>query len=230
MNPSTIETKLRNHSKRQELLSHSFFRHLETADVSRDLAAGFVGQWWHPLHYFPTFLARVIAASDSVTTKAATSRILFQELGEGSPARAHERIYLDTMTGAGFTEKEIARARPEPATAALVDGYAESSKAELTGLGFIYATEVADLVMVSGIGTAVRRAVGPVDLPWVDIHVQQEPAHVQEADAALAPAFTKTQAEEIITTAERAWELWIGFFDTLYGQATGGLAARQKMA
>jgi len=226
MSSATLETTLQNHPRRLELLHHDFFGYLQTAEVSHALAAHFLGQWWHPLHHFPTFLARTIAASESLTTKTAASRILFQELGEGTPSRAHERVYVETMVAAGFEQTEITGARPEPATSTLVAGYEESSNAELTGMGFIYATEVADLVMVNGIGTAVRRSVGEVNLPWVDIHVQQEPTHVHEAGVALSPGFTSTETAEIIATAEMAWILWIGFFDTLYSKATNRIAVR----
>ena len=40
------------------------------------------------------------------------------------------------------------------------------------GIGFIYATEVADLAMVSAIGTAVRSATGATGLSWVELMTQ----------------------------------------------------------
>jgi pyrroloquinoline quinone (PQQ) biosynthesis protein C len=219
MQSGTLEQALEKHPRRLALTQHAFFSHLQHAEVSRDLAARFVGQWWHPLHYFPTFLARSIAVSKSLTTKTATSRILFEELGEGHPAAAHEQIYIDTMKAAGFSDREIFETAAEPATAALVNGYADSSATDMTALGFIYATEVADLVMVNGIGTAVRRAVGNVPLPWVDIHVQQEPGHVKDADSALSTSLDMADRAIIIETAESAWNLWIAFFDALHQSA-----------
>lgn len=216
MSPSPLKQRLQQHPDRLRLVQHPFFDHLQTAAVTRELAARFVGQWWHPLHYFPTFLSNTIAASRSLAVKTATSRILFQELGEGDPSRAHENIYITTMQGAGFTPRQIVDAPPLPSTAALVRGYDESSRDPFTGIGFLYATEVADLAMVSGIGTAVRRAVGAERLPWVDIHVQQEPAHVHEADTTVDADLDEAQTGVVIRTAEQAWTLWVGFFDSLY--------------
>jgi hypothetical protein len=57
----------------------------------------------------------------------------------------------------------------------------------------MYGTEVADLAMVSGIGAAVRRVSGMKNLPCVDIHVLQEPHHVDEASNALEPELSDEQ-------------------------------------
>jgi len=214
-----LKEKLEKHSLRSELIRHPFFDYLEKADVSRELAAHFVGQWWHPLHYFPTFLSRMISSTGTLAVKTATSQILFQELGEGNVARAHESIYITSMQQAGFTLEQITQAKALPSTAALVSGYEASSYNELTGIGFMYATEVADLAMVSAIGTAVRRAVGPIKLEWVDIHIQQEPGHVSDASGTIALDYSEFEVAEIIGTAETAWKLWIGFFNALYALA-----------
>jgi pyrroloquinoline quinone (PQQ) biosynthesis protein C len=215
MHTQELREKLVGHPDRTRLVDHRFFAYLQTAPVSRELAAQFVGQWWHPLHYFPTFLSRTIAVADQLVVKTATSLILFQELGEGRVDRAHEQVYISTMRDVGFTLEQISGTAPFPATAALLEGYRQASQSELGGIGFIYATEVADLAMVSAIGTAVRRATGATSLPWVEIHEEQEPAHRQEADVAISAEFSSTQVATIMTTAERAWSLWVGFFDAL---------------
>ena len=225
METMTLRQKLERHALRSRLVQHPFFSYLDNAVVAPKLAADFVGQWWHPLHYFPTFLSRLIASAESMKVKSATARILFQELGEGDSSKAHEVVYISTMESAGFTLEQIAGQAPLQTTAALVEGYATAAAKELTGIGFMYATEVADLAMVSAIGTAVRRAVGPMKLEWVDIHVQQEPDHVHEADTTLSLDFTARETSEITTTAEIAWRLWIGFFDSLYSLAQQTRAA-----
>jgi hypothetical protein len=69
--------------------------------------------------------------------------------------------------------------------------------------------------MVSGIGNAVRRVTGAKDLPWVDIHVLQEPDHVEQVNEAIEPDFTDEEVNEIVARAEEMWSLWIAFFDRL---------------
>jgi len=219
----SIKEELENHPRRLQLIHHPLFDYLKTHPISRDQAATLIGQWWHPLHYFPTFLARTIAASSSMEVKSATARILFQELGEGRSSQAHESIYVTTMQEVGFTTSQIVEAEPLPATAALVGGYESASEAESTGVGFTYATEMADLVIVSALGTGIRQAVGAKSLPWVDIHVQQEPDHVQQANTAISQHFTQAQLTEMLAAAEEAWGLWCGYFD-----GVSGLIDREK--
>ena len=127
--------------------------------------------------------------------KTAISKILYQELGEGNPERAHERIYVSTMKDVGFDEATVSQAPPFEETRRLVQRYREASGDRLGALGFVYGTEVADLAMVSGIGNAVRRVTGAQDLPWVDIHILQEPDHVEQVNEAIEPDFTDRGGE-----------------------------------
>ena len=210
-----LKETLKSHPLRQKLISHPFFDRIRTAPLSRGQVATFLGQWWHPLHYFPVFLSRLISVSPRVELQTAVSKILFQELGEGDARRAHEVLYVDTMTPLGFGKAEVCGAAPFPATARLVAAYAESSAELLAGLGFMYGTEVADLAMVSGIGTAVRKATGAKKLPWVDIHVEQEPEHVARANDTLGLDLSESQEKQLLAAAESMWSHWIGFFDEL---------------
>jgi pyrroloquinoline quinone (PQQ) biosynthesis protein C len=210
-----ITERLAENPLRRELIHHPFFKDVKSADLTRDQVGVFLGQWWHPLHYFPNFLSRTIDAVPVLEMKTAVCKILNQELGEGDPAMAHERIYVTTMESAGFDRATVAQAPPFPETRRLVQRYEEASAERLSALGFVYGTEVADLVMVAGIGNAVRRVSGMKDLPWVDIHIQQEPDHVEQANEALEAGFDATEVDTIVASAEEMWKLWIAFFDRL---------------
>src|SRR5262245_28917191 len=144
-----LQKRLRSHPLRKKLIAHSFFSRVGTAALSHDQVALFLGQWWHPLHYFPDFLSRLISVAPQVAVKTAISKILYQELGEGNPARAHEVCYLETMRPLGFGDEELSGAEPLPSTRDLLALYADSSTNLLAGLGCLYGTEVADLAMVS---------------------------------------------------------------------------------
>lgn len=183
--------------------------------LSREQIALILGQWFHPLHYFPTFLSRLISVTPDIETQTFISRILWEELGEGDPQNAHEKIYRQTMTDGGFSLSEIAEAPPSEATRELVAGYEASSKSYLAGLGFLYGTEVVDLPMVSTIGELMRRSTGQRNLPWVAIHVAQEPGHVESSNETLKPSFAADEQGQIIESAERMWRLWINFFKSL---------------
>jgi len=171
-----------------------------------------LGQWFHPLHYFPTFLSRLISVLPKLETQTYVSRILWEELGEGDPRRAHEKVYIETISDGGFAKEQVAGTPPLNATRKLVEGYEQASTNWLPGLGFLYGTEVVDLPMVATIGELMRRCTGKRNLPWVNIHVSQEPGHVDSANATLKPAFTEEEQREIVKDAEQMWTLWIDFF------------------
>jgi pyrroloquinoline quinone (PQQ) biosynthesis protein C len=190
---TAITAMLEQNPFRKDLIHHAFFKEVKTSDLSRDQVGIFLGQWWHPLHYFPNFLSRTIDAVPLLETKTAVCKILNQELGEGDPARAHERLYISTMEAAGFDRAIIAGAPPFDETRRLVQRYREASADRLSALGFVYGTEVADLAMVAGIGSAVRRVSGLDRLAWVDVHVHQEPDHVEQASEALESGFSERE-------------------------------------
>jgi Iron-containing redox enzyme len=184
----------------------------ECGTLSTEQAIVILGQWFHPLHYFPTFLSRLISVSPEIETQTYVSRILWEELGEGDPRRAHEKVYIDTMSDGGFEKEQVAGAPPLNATRRLIEGYEQASTNCLSGLGFLYGTEVVDLPMVATIGELMRRCTGKEDLPWVNIHVSQEPGHVDSANETLKAALTEEEQREIFKHAEQMWTLWIDFF------------------
>lgn len=211
-----ITERLEENPLRKELIHHPFFKEVRSsAEIDKEKVGIFLGQWWYPLHYFPHFLSRTIDQLDVLEMKTAIGKILYQELGEGDPARAHERIYITTMKDAGFDEATVAEAPPFEETRRLVQRYKEASADRLSALGFVYGTEVADLAMVAGIGNAVRRVSDMQDLPWVDIHILQEPDHVAQVNEAIEPDFSAAEIDQIVASAEEMWTLWINFFNRL---------------
>ena len=45
--------QLEDHPLRKELIHHPFFKEVRSSDLTREKVGVFLGQWWHPLHYFP---------------------------------------------------------------------------------------------------------------------------------------------------------------------------------
>ena len=199
----------------QAFLRHPFFTGVDSADLTREQAALLLEQWWHPLHYFPTFLARCVSVLPDIASKSAITRILNQETGGGVVGRAHEVIYVKSMVKCGFDADRVAGTAPYEETAALVAGYETASGERESALGSIFATETTDLLMVSSIGTAVARTTGVTDNKWVSIHVSQEPDHVDQARQALFSDLTPAGEDAVVESAEELWRLWSGFFDRL---------------
>jgi pyrroloquinoline quinone (PQQ) biosynthesis protein C len=209
---TNITDSLSANARKNELVT--FLKNLkdECGTLSTEQVVIILGQWFHPLHYFPTFLSRLISVSPDIETQTYVSRILWEELGEGEPRRAHEKVYIETISDGGFPKEHVSSASPLNATRRLVDGYEQASTNWLSGLGFLYGTEVVDLPMVATIGELMRRCTGKRNLPWVNVHVSQEPGHVDSANATLKPAFTPEEQREIVKHAEQMWTLWIDFF------------------
>lgn len=199
----------------QNFVRHPFFSAVDSAQVTKDQAAVLLEQWWHPLHYFPTFLARCVAVLPDIATKSSITRILNQETGDGMINRAHEVIYTRSMAKAGFDRDRITGTAPYEETAALVAGYEAATEHADTALGFIFATETTDLLMVSSIGKAVTAATGVSENAWVRIHVAQEPDHVDQATHALLADPESDQAATVLAAADQMWRLWTAFFDRL---------------
>jgi pyrroloquinoline quinone (PQQ) biosynthesis protein C len=209
---TNISDSLSASERKNELVT--FLKNLkhECGTLSTEQVVIILGQWFHPLHYFPTFLSRLISVSPQIETQTYVSRILWEELGEGDPRRSHEKVYIETISDGGFAQEQVAGSPPLNATRRLVDGYEQASSNWLSGLGFLYGTEVVDLPMVATVGELMRRCTGKRDLAWVNIHVSQEPGHVDSANATLKPAFTVEEQREIVHEAEQLWKLWIDFF------------------
>jgi pyrroloquinoline quinone (PQQ) biosynthesis protein C len=203
---------------------HPFFAAVGTAELTKEQANIFIEQWWHPLHYFPEFLARCVATLPDIAAKSAITLILNQETGGGQVSRAHEVIYVESMDKCGFDRNRVTGTAPYQETVALVDGYRQACAQRESALGFIFATETTDLLMVSSIGKAIERTTGVTDNEWVSIHVEQEPGHVEEANHALLADFTPEQERAVLDAADEMWSLWTAFFDRLTAQSSVGVA------
>jgi pyrroloquinoline quinone (PQQ) biosynthesis protein C len=221
----SVGDRLANSPVHRKFREHPFFAAVSTAKLSTEQAATLIEQWWHPLHYFPTFLARCVAVLPDIAAKSAITQILNQETGCGVAARAHEVIYVESMGKCGFDRDRVIGTRPYPETAALVEGYRAASERRESALGFIFATETTDLLMVSSIGTAIERTTGIADNEWVTIHVEQEPGHVEEAHHALLSGFSAEEEDAVLRAANQMWQLWAAFFDRLVVESGVGASA-----
>src|ERR1041384_1324949 len=209
-----ISQMLRANEKKNELAAClNELKHNDT--LSKEQMVLVLGQWFHPLHYFPTFLSRLISVTPEIRTQTFVSRILWEELGKGDPQGSHEKIYIETITDGGFAVSDVAEAPPLPATQRLVAGYEKSSSSPLSGLGFLYGTETMDLPMVATVGGLMRRCTGKQDLARVNVHVAQAPGHVESSENSIRPALTAENQKEVIRNAEELWELWTDFFKSV---------------
>lgn len=209
---SDILVELGQHAKREHVVNHPFLRRIKTDKLTKSQVAIIVGQYWYPIHYFTEFLPKVIAIVPDLSMRSYVSKILWQELGEGDPAQAHESLYIETMVSAGINVSDVRDMPALPASTRLIEGYYQSTFDSFSAVGFLYGTEVIDLAMVSSVGAAVRNATGVMELPWVDIHLKQEPDHVTSVKRAVSVSLTEEQRRKVIAEAQAIWMLWSDFY------------------
>jgi pyrroloquinoline quinone (PQQ) biosynthesis protein C len=213
------------------LKAHSLLQRLRSEPFDHNQVGLVLSQWYHPLHFFPTFLARHVALSPNIPTRSFVSKILWQELGEGQPELSHEQVYVTTMKSVGFETAEFVDAEPLASTRALINEYDGARSDYLTSLGCLFATEAADLTMVAGIGQSVRKLTGARSLPWVDLHVRQEPDHTQSVANAIGVALTSEEITATSRAAENMFSRWIDFFSGIEGAVDqAGTRRMQKAA
>jgi pyrroloquinoline quinone (PQQ) biosynthesis protein C len=211
-----IVVEIKKLESRKELNQHSLIQRMRKETFSKEQVAVVLGQWFHPLHYFPSFVSRYIGICPDMVTKTLMSKLVWQELGEGDPKRAHEVFFINTMQDAGFTLDQFLEVEAFPATVELVSEYKDKSGYDhLASLGYVYATESADLLMVSSIGSAVRKATDVKRLPWVDIHVSQEPDHTDCVDHAVANDLSAEECNSVLASADSMFKIWCEFFSSI---------------
>lgn len=201
---------------KDKFMGHEFFKlttgspKVEVQDVEK-----FLGQYWHVLHYFPPFLSRIIERSTDLQVQTLVSKILYQELGTGDVKLSHELLFIETMKSAGFDLNILTNSQMNFATQKLMDGYFQSSAEYLSGIGYLYGTEAIDLIIVSRMGMAVKKVSGLKKLPWVDIHIQQEPEHTDCTEGMVKRDFNQEESLQILASAHLCWQRWIAFYDQL---------------
>jgi pyrroloquinoline quinone (PQQ) biosynthesis protein C len=226
MDAGLLESLKRNPGH-EAVTRHPFFGAVRERSLTREEVTIFLAQYWYPIEFFTTHLASLIAKLPTDgPLRTVVSRLLWQELGEGSYDRAHLYLYLKTMTDAGFAGADIVGAPALDATVRLVDGYRASCGHYLDALGWLYGTEVIDLTICTGLGRAVKNVSGKRELPWLTIHAEQEPDHVVIASAAMGEhasiAHSDLEATRIRAAAEECWRCWRDFFTAMHEQIGRG--------
>jgi len=210
----TLLKRIAKHESRDYVVNHPFLKRLRNESFSIDQVSILISQYWYPMNYFTVFLPQALAVSPTIPIKTFISKILWQELGEGDDTLAHETLYIKTMLEAGM----VIQSPPLPATERLIDGYRESTKTAAKSIAWLYGTETIDLLVVSSIGAAVRKASEKKELPWVDIHVKQEPDHVNSVRNVMNLPFSEEEQDIILEEAQRMWLAWSDFYNDIEEQ------------
>lgn len=184
--------------------------------VDRSLLVAAASQYWYPISEFPTFLGNAVGAVGDLETQNLIASILWEEVGQGRAEDSHTQIFVDTFEMAGVNPADIVDCAQTSATEHLMNVYRSSTATRAGAIGALLATEAIDLCIVEGLGTGLRQHVpGDGPLPWVDIHVEQEPGHTENSESAASDALDLAEAERIEAAAIQMWEAWADFFSAV---------------
>jgi len=197
---------------RRVFRDHSLF---EQTHLSLQQLTAVFSQYFEPLHYFPNFLSHLTALLPSLAQKTFVSQILYQELGEGIPHRAHEVAFLDCLKEMGISEDAIHHAPIFRETTELMTLYRDSSTNLELALGMLFATEVADLAIITGLHKLIKGRLGGAIPLWVKLHVEQEPDHVQASTATLCVAIKGVDSDKVLDFARDCAQAWHRFFTAI---------------
>jgi hypothetical protein len=195
-------------------------RWLRTTNLTKDQVTIVLGQWFHPLRFFVQFLATFVATLAKSNPQdpaiALIVTILHQEAGEGRPDRSHLELFIISMCGmAGFSNEVITGSAPFPATKALVGAYARFGQHPNSGRAATLGTETKDLEMVVAISAAVRKATEITNLPWENVHRDQEPQRAQNATRTALWVKDPEEQEAILDEAQTMLRYWVAFFKAI---------------
>jgi hypothetical protein len=196
----------------RQVLTHPLLKQLPELGRDRRNLTIALGQYWHPIHFFTEFLPLTIAVVVDLPLRAHVSKILYQELGCGDAASAHERLYLNAARQAGVLIDDVISAPPLATTAHLLEGYRTAGTVRAAAIGYLYATELIDWQMVKSLGEAIANASGGARAEWVTVHAREEPDHVAAAYAATS-SLPREELEAAALSANDAWRRWVAFYD-----------------
>lgn len=167
------------------------------------------------LHFFPTFLSRLISHSPTINIQAALTRILYQELGGDIISQSHEELLNEDLRAFGIADSTKDARCLTKSTASLIRWYHRAATNYVDGIGCLAATELVDLRMVAAVGRAMEHISGKRRSVWLAIHVSQEPTHTMCSASALDDAVFRDRlvSRQLLRAMDRTWKLWTVFFD-----------------
>jgi pyrroloquinoline quinone (PQQ) biosynthesis protein C len=108
--------------QRADVEHHPFFRALQSRALSPEEFRRGALQIYHVVHFFPRFLAALIANMDDHKERLDLVGNLYEEHGHMKEEHFHITTYRQFLDGAGISPEEILRSRPIPPVVAYTRG------------------------------------------------------------------------------------------------------------
>ena len=205
------------------LLKHPYYQAWNDGSLPASSLRGYAAQYFHHVQAFPRYLSATHSLCDSAEGRKVLLENLVEEEGETATKANHPELWARFAEGLGVTRDELAAAKAEPATRALVDCFMTNARASYArGLGALYAYEHQVPAVAEFKTDALKKFFGVTDersLMFFDVHRQADVEHTKALDGLLDALSPEEFAEAEAAAKEAGAALW-GFLSA-QGEACG---------
>lgn len=201
----------------RHLLKHPFYVAWSHGEVPLPTLRDYAGQYYHFERNFPRFVAGAYARIEDPIQRRVLLENLVDEEGRDP---THPKLWLDFANGLGASSNAVERARPRPATRALLAAY---ERFTLNGslpqaLGALYAYESIFPEVAAEKSRGLREHYGltdPATHEFFRVHTEADVAHSAAERALLARTLRGNPAAQraALGSVERTVDRWWNFLD-----------------
>jgi pyrroloquinoline quinone (PQQ) biosynthesis protein C len=199
-----------------ELVDRSaFFRRWSPGTVSDAVARVFLTEFEGLVSSFPQLLALGIARTTDTDTRTVLAVNLYQECGEGNPARTHHAIYRNFMDSVGLPAPAALSPRAARWRESLY-GYVLATEDESAVLGTLAAGEFLARPALSRIYRPIERLFPGADTKYFTQHLDLEAEHERDILELIGRTERRYRcADGILTGFTRGLRAWDEYFSDL---------------
>lgn len=218
-------TRFRLVAEAHPLWRHPFVERCRAGELTIAQVRVLGGQMYKFCRQFPSFLALALAACPQEDARLVIGENLWEELGEGDPARAHANLFRRFTRALGLDDAQLAAVPELPETASLIDTYLNlSDHYGVTGtLGALcYASEgiVGALYTQIQAGLLQAAAFDRDALMFFEVHIHVDDGHADKLESILLPMLHTPLDELRVERAIRvALDARCRFFDGVLREA-----------
>jgi pyrroloquinoline-quinone synthase len=201
------------------LWRHPFVERCRAGELTLEQVRVLACQMYKFCHSFPRYLATALTLCTDEDTRMVIAENLWDELGEGDPARAHAALLRRFTRSLDITDAQLDEVPTLPETAALIDTYLGlAARHGLAGIlgALCFASEGIVAALYTTLQDGVLRS-GAVDaqaLEFFTVHIHVDGGHADKLEAVLLPLLESRPA---VAHARQAIELALAarcrFFD-----------------
>src|SRR3954469_19333895 len=171
------------------LLKHPYYQAWNDGSLPAASLRGYAAQYFHHVQAFPRYLSATHSLCESAEGRKVLLENLIEEEGELGGKANHPELWARFAEGLGVTRDELASAKAEPATRALIDCFMTNARASYArGLGALYAYEHQVPAVAEFKTDALKKFFGvndPRALQFFEVHRQADVYHTQALDGLL---------------------------------------------